>query len=146
MEVMNKILKWVVGILVAVVSFAATPNGPLGGFWRPGSMTPTPTSLQLPFFMLLNVFESVTFALAVVVLLFYFPKKALAPLSLTQTRGAFIAILWVLGNWWVHDSLHLHNGMNLQGLLYIEYGFHVTMMIAAAYLLWVANKMWKSKK
>ena len=34
-------------------------------------------------------------------------------------------------SWWPHDNLHLHNGMDLQGLPFIEYGFHVTLIIAA---------------
>ncbi len=142
---MDKRIKWVIGIIIAVASFAANPHGPLGGFWLPASMTPEPTSLQLPFFMLLNMIEAIAFASSVVLLLFHFPKKALAPLTLKETRIAFISIAWFLGNWWAHDALHLHNGMNLQGLLYIEYGFHVTMMLAAAYLFWVANKLRKGK-
>ena len=36
--------------------------------------------------------------------------------------------------WWPHDNLHLHNGMDMQGLLFIEYGFHVTLIIAAGAL------------
>jgi hypothetical protein len=143
---MKNTSKWVIGILVAVVAFAANPNGPLGGFWRPDSMSPDPTSLQLPFFILLNIFESLTFALAVVLLIFNLPKKPLAPLSLNQTRGAFISLLWFMGNWWAHDSLHMHIGMNLQSLLFLEYGFHVTLMLASLYLLWIARKLWVHKK
>ena len=143
---MNKNIKWFLGILIAVVSFAANPHGPLGGFWRPDSISPDPTSLQLPFFILLNIFESLTFATAVILLIFHFPKKPLVPLSLAQTQRAFLCLLWFLGNWWAHDTLHVHIGMNLQSLLYIEYGFHLTMMITAVYLLWVANKLFSSKK
>lgn len=141
---MNRIIKWGVGVFVAIMAFTANPHGPLGGFWRPDTMSPDPTSIQLPFFILLNIFESLTFALAVILLIFNFPKKPLSPLSLTQTRTAFISLSWVLGNWWAHDSLHVHIGMNLQSLLYLEYGFHVTMMIAALYLFWVASKLLKA--
>ena len=142
---MSKPIQWVIGILIAIVSFLANPHGPLGGFWRPDTMSPEPTSLQLPFFLLLNALESITFASAVVLLIFHFPKKALTPLTLNQTRMAFLSLLWFLGNWWAHDSLHIHIGMNLQNLLYIEYVFHVTMMLAAAYLLWAANRLWKTR-
>ncbi len=143
---MNKTIKWFLGIIIAVFAFLSNPNGPLGYFWRPPSMSPEPTSLQLPFFIVLNIFESVTFAIAVIVLIFHFPKKPLALLSLTETKLAFIALIWLLGNWWAHDSLHIHIGMNLQSLLYLEYGFHVTLMIAAAYLLWIAKKLFLYKK
>jgi hypothetical protein len=30
--------------------------------------------------------------------------------------------------------MHTHNGMDLQGLLYIEYGFHLTLMVAGLVL------------
>ncbi len=46
----------------------------------------------------------------------------------------FIALPWMLVSWWPHDNLHVHNGMNLQGLLYIEYGFHLTLIIASLIL------------
>lgn len=143
---MSKRIEWIVGIVVGLVSFAANPHGPLGGFWRPSAMSPMPTSGQLPFFMLLNVLESSVFALALVLLVFHIPKKALAPLSLVETRKAFYALLWLFGNWWLHDSLHMHIGMDLRSLLFIEYGFHVTMMISAGYLLWSASKILRAQK
>jgi hypothetical protein len=42
-----------------------------------------------------------------------------------------LAIAWLLMNWWAHDGLHQHVGMNLHGLLWIEYGFHFTLIISA---------------
>ena len=29
----------------------------------------------------------------------------------------------------MHDSLHMHNGMTMHHLLFIEVGFHITMLI-----------------
>jgi hypothetical protein len=43
----------------------------------------------------------------------------------------YLSVGWFLVSWWPHDNLHLHNGFDLQGLLYIEYGFHVTLIFAA---------------
>lgn len=37
--------------------------------------------------------------------------------------------------WWPHLNLHRHDEAdNLQGLLYIDYGFHVPLLIAAIIL------------
>ena len=47
---------------------------------------------------------------------------------------AFLSIAWLLFSWWPHDSLHVANGINLSGLLVIEYVFHVTLMVAGAIL------------
>ena len=46
----------------------------------------------------------------------------------------YLSIGWFLVSWWPHDNLHIHNGMDMQGLLYIEYSFHVTLIIAALVL------------
>ena len=51
-----------------------------------------------------------------------------------RTWAAYLAIGWLLVSWWPHDNMHIHNGNDLQGLLYIEYGFHVTLMIAGLVL------------
>ncbi len=121
--------------VLAILAFLASPNGPLGGFWRPSPDEPMPTSAQLPFFIVLNLVEVVAFGFGVSLLVFGLPLvRAIAPASQTLTRLAHISIAWLLLNWWVHDSLHIHNGMNLDGLLRIEYGFHVTLMLAGVIL------------
>jgi hypothetical protein len=87
--------------------------------------------------MLLGAAEALAFGLGVSFLLFGYPTlKANVPVvSAPLTRAAHVSIAWFLGNWWAHDSLHFHNGMNLNGLLGIEYGFHFTLMIAGVILL-----------
>jgi len=120
-----------VTLVLAVVAVLASPNGPLGGFWRPPTGSPTPTSAQLPLFILLNIAEGLAFGLGVSFLVFGYPMvRAISPASAGLTRAAHISIAWLLANWWPHDSLHMHNGLNLGGLLGIEYAFHITLMIA----------------
>ena len=46
----------------------------------------------------------------------------------------FLSIGWLMVSWWPHDNLHMHTGIDLQKLLYIEYGFHVTLMVCAIVL------------
>jgi hypothetical protein len=50
-----------------------------------------------------------------------------------------------LGNWWLHDGLHMVVGMHVGGLLAIEYGFQVTLIIAALALTWALAKMAQSR-
>src|SRR6516164_7601141 len=72
-------------------------------------------------------------------LLYRWPSiRTLAGGSKRMTYIMFVIIAWFLLSWWPHDNLHLHNGLNLQGLLFIEYGFHVTLMIAGAVLAFCA--------
>jgi hypothetical protein len=37
-------------------------------------------------------------------------------------------------SWWPHDNMHIHNAMNIDGLIVIEYVFHFTL-IAAGFVL-----------
>ena len=121
----------VVTLVLAFVAVLASPNGPLGSFWRPAAGSPTPTSTQLPLFILLNIIEGLAFGLGISFLIFGYPMvQAISPASTGLTRAAHVSIAWLLINWWPHDSLHIHNGLNLGGMLAIEYGFHTTLMIA----------------
>ena len=127
----------IVAIVLAVIAFFLSPNAPLGSFWSPDPHIAVPNAIQLPLFILLNVTEVVTFGIGVAFLLFGLPlMRSIAPASMGLTRAAQVSIAWLLLNWWPHDSLHAHNGMELNGLLVIEYVFHITLMIAGLILVW----------
>lgn len=121
--------------LIAVPAFLAEPNGPLGSFWAPHPETPIPTAGQLPLFLLIGVLEAVMLGGAFSFLLFGFPLvEAIGSASRGLARAAQVSIAWLLGNWWAHDSLHMHVGHDTGALLAIEYGFHVTLMLAGTIL------------
>lgn len=135
----NSTINWkpalVVTLVLTVVAVLANPSGPLGGFWRPAADMPTPTGAELPFAILLKIAEGLTFGLGISFLIFGYPLvRAISPASLGVTRAAHVSIAWLLFNWWPHDSLHIANGMNMGGLLALEYAFHITLMIAGAIL------------
>ena len=118
--------------LVAIPAFVLAPM-----LFIPSVEVPQPTSAQLPLFMVLGAFEAIGLGLAVAVLLFggsWFQKLFV---SSGRARAAHLSVVWLLGNWWVHDNLHLVNGLKLSGLLAIEYAFHITLMAAGAVLAWV---------
>jgi hypothetical protein len=46
----------------------------------------------------------------------------------------YLGTAWFLSNRWIHDNLHMVVGRRPNGLLGIEYGFHVTLIIAGAAL------------
>ena len=131
-------IKWlVVTLVLAVIAFLASPNGPLGGFWRPSADFPQPTDAQLPWFILLNVAEALAFGFGISFLIFGYPlMQTILPASKGLTLWAYLSIAWLLFSWWPHDSLHVANGLNLNCLLVIEYVFHVTLMVAGAILVY----------
>lgn len=52
-----------------------------------------------------------------------------------RARCVHIGISWQLSNWWMHDSAHIHVGLNLYGVLIIDYVFHVTLIISVFAML-----------
>jgi hypothetical protein len=110
-------------------------DGTRAGHLAPDPGSPEPSAGQLPYFILLSVFEALAFGLGISFLLFGFPALLrLARGSRLRSWAMYLSIGWFLVSWWPHDNLHIHNGDDLQGLLYIEYGFHVTLSIAAGVL------------
>ncbi len=101
-----------------------------------------PTASQLPFFIFLSVLESIAFGLGVSFAVFAWPhlKNAL-PQEKTLSMLAFISITWMLISWWPHDNMHRVNGMNMAGLLRIEYTFHFTLILAGLIVAWYFWKL-----
>ena len=103
--------------------------GPL--IWPPAI---SPGSNLLPFFLILSGAESLTFGLGAAFLIFGWPQlRQLARGSRPLTWAMFISIAWLLISWWPHDHLHALNKTQ-EGLLFIEYGFHLTLFIGGAIL------------
>ena len=127
MKVWVKVL--IITLLVAIPSFIL---GPL--IW-PKSPDMSPTPLQLPFFIFLSVLESLLLGLGISFIIFGFKllKKSNAKNNNLNIL-AYLSIVWLLVSWWPHDNLHAHNALDMQGLLYIEYRFHLTLIIASVIL------------
>jgi hypothetical protein len=118
-----------------VTALFAVPAMALGKvIWPPAAGGPEPSAGQFPFFILLAVFEALTFGLGISFLLFGFAPLRRAVGTTWRVWAIYLSVGWFLVSWWPHDNLHIHNGNDLQGLLYIEYGFHVTLMLAGIVL------------
>lgn len=121
---MNTWMKFlIVTLVIGVPAFMAGPM-----LWPP-SEDIAPTTEQLPFFIFLSLVESLFFGFGVAFIAFGWPLVKSATAG-KFAKARFAAIAWLLVSWWPHDNFHISNGMNAQGLLYIDYGFHMTLMIA----------------
>ncbi len=120
---------WVKVTLVTVVlGIAAMALGPI--LWPIAEGGAQPTAGQLVFFILLEAIQSLAFGLGISFLLFGLPTvRRVSPNSRLMAWAMYLSIGWLLVSWWPHGHLHQVVGENLQGLLYIEYGFHVTLII-----------------
>ena len=132
-------------LIVAIPAFLAEPNGPLGGFWAPTPDAADPTGIQIPLFILLGIGEAVILGLGVAFVFFGYNwlKSVARPsqVSPSLVKATYVSIAWILLNWWSHDSLHIHYGLQLDKLLVIEYGYHVTLMIAGVISAWFFYKV-----
>lgn len=105
--------------------------------WPNAVGTPSPSSQQLPFFILLAVIEALVSGLGISTLIFGWKwVRQSPPENQALNILTLFSFAWILGQWWAHGNMHRWNGYDLQGLLYIDYGFHVTVIIASVILLY----------
>jgi hypothetical protein len=122
--------KWLVAgttAVLTVISFLLTRV-----IWPDAPGAPQPSPGLLPFYIIVGLVESLAFGLGVAFLIFGGRMMS----SFGQGRGltllTYLSIGWLLVNWWPHDNLHRVVGFDFPRLIWIEYGFHVTLIAAAA--------------
>ena len=122
--------KWLVAgttVVLTLISFALTRV-----IWPDAPGTPQPSGGLLPFYIGVGLVESFAFGLGVAFLIFGGRMMS----SFRQGRGltllTYLSIGWLLINWWPHDNLHRVVRFDFARLIWIEYGFHVTLIAAAA--------------
>jgi hypothetical protein len=118
-------------LLTAAIAVPAFLLGPV--LFPKGPDFPTMTRIEFALFMPLAIWTPLLFGAAVSFLVFGWPAARRSPQP-GKTTAALLAITWVTGSWWVHDNLHMHVGMNVPGLMAIEYGFHFTAGLAGLVL------------
>ena len=129
-------------LVVGILAFLLAPNAPWTIWPKPADLMPPPTPTEVNLFMLLGVFDALSLGLGVACLIFGW-RLVMQVAAPARGRAAiiYVSTVWLLGNWWVHDALHMVNGMNPTGLLRIEYGFHVTLILAGAALAYAIATM-----
>ena len=128
---MNKKI-WII-LITLIIGIIAFMLGPV--LWSNAPDMVLPNSQQLPFLIFLSVIESLLFGYAIAFIIFYAPLLNKVK-QRTRNRNilAFISLVWLLISWWPHDNLHRHIGMDWNGLIFLEYGFHLTLIIASLIL------------
>lgn len=122
-------------VTVVTIIFAVLAMGLGQVIWPPAEGGPEPTSAQLLSFIIIAAITALTFGLGVSFLIFGLPVvREVAGDSKTRAWAMYLSIGWLLVSWWPHGSLHASIGDNIQQLLYIEYGFHVTSYLAGLVL------------
>jgi hypothetical protein len=133
-------LKWsIVTLIVGAVVFALTP------FWPMSSTAPQPPGTVLPLFIALSLVESLSFGLGVAFLIFGRRLVDRMGGSPGLTTAAYVAIAFLLLNWWPHDNMHRMTNGDWSRVVLVEYGFHLPLMLAGAVLAWFFVSLARTK-
>src|ERR671938_158935 len=135
----------VLTLIIAVPAFFLNPI-----IWPPAPGGPAPTAAQIPYLLALDVMQAVFLGLGISFLIFGFPvMRRISPDSKTRAWAMYLAIGYLMVSWWPHLGLHASNGLDLQGLLYIDYLFHLPLEVAGvvlAYSFFSLFRSWRSGK
>lgn len=98
----------------------------------------TPSAAQMAFLSLLGAAEALALGLGVAFVFLgwkHILSKSGPPGSQrTWALATCLSITWLLVSLWPYEVLHRYVGETGQGRLYLEYGFHVTLVVCGAVL------------
>lgn len=129
-------------LLGAGLGFLLKGQGPIGSLlWPPEAGTVQPEGANLALLLAIGLIEAIAFGLGLCLLVFGLPAvRKLTGNDGLYATGVWLAVAWILMNWVPHTSLHMMVG-NITGpsdygvLVAIEYGFHLTLILAGALLM-----------
>ncbi len=121
---------------LAITVALAVPAFLLGPvLWPVADTGVEPTSGQLPFFLFLAVGDALLFGAGIAFVALGFPLvRRLSGRSRLRAWTMYVAISYLMVSWWPHLNMHNSNGMDLSGLLVIDYLFHFPLEVAAVAL------------
>jgi hypothetical protein len=122
-----------VAIVTAIVAVPAFVSGPI--LFPPADTGVEPTAGQMPFFLFLAVGDAVLLGLGVSFVLFGLSViRMVSPDSKLRAWAMYLSIGYLMISWWPHLNMHAHNGMDLHGLLIIDFLFHLPLEVAGVVL------------
>lgn len=126
-------LRWML-VLTVAIGAAAFISGPR--IWPMGRDVPMPPANLLPAYIAFAAVEALAFGFAAAFALLGWPTiRDLRLGAGSLNKLLFVTLIWFMGNWWFHDNLHMHIGLDMRRLVYIEYGFHGSMLACAVILV-----------
>ena len=119
-------------VLTLIVAVPAFMVGPI--ICPPAG--PAPTAAQVPYLLAMDVMQALFLGLGISFLIFGLPvMRRISPDSKVRAWAMYLSIGYLMVSWWPHINMHAHNAPDdLQGLIYIDYFFHVPLMICGAVL------------
>lgn len=124
---------WLIALVVVATAVPAVLLGPM--IWPPAQIGAPPTSTQLGMLIALGVGDALFLGAGVAFLVFGYPiVRRVSPDSRLRAWGMYLSIGYLLVSWWPHLNMHASNGVDIAGLLVIDYVFHLPLEIAGVVL------------
>jgi hypothetical protein len=133
--------RWKILLITLLVGVPAFVLGPV--IWTP-SPEIHPTQTEMPYLMVLSAIEALVFGFGVAFIIY--GRRLLRPIAEGSGKvpvAMYISLAWILISWWPHDNLHIHNALDIGGLIGIEYAFHFTVILAALVLTYSFYSLFK---
>jgi hypothetical protein len=129
-----------------ITTLIAIPALFLGSvIFPPADVGVEPTAAQIPFFMFLGLTDALLLGLGVSFLIFGLPVlRRVSPDSKARAWAMYLSIGYLTVSWWPHLGMHASNGLDLQGLLVIDFLFHLPLEIAGAVLAYCFFSLFRS--
>ena len=132
-----------VTIITALIAVPALLLSPV--LFPPAEGGPEPTPTQIPLFLFLGLSDAVLLGLGVSFLVFGFPVlRQVSPDSRSRAWAMYLSIGYLMVSWWPHLNMHASNGLDLHGLLFIDYVFHLPLEVAGVVLAWCSFSLFRS--
>ncbi|MGE5172449.1 MAG: hypothetical protein ACM3MD_01335 [Betaproteobacteria bacterium] len=133
--------RWKMLLITLIVGIPAFLLGPV--IWPP-SPEIQPNQAQLPYLIVLSAIEALAFGFGIAFVFYGWRLvKQLAGGAGKAAVAMYVSLVWLLVSWWPHDNLHIHNALNINGLIAIEYAFHVTVIVTALLLAYTFFSLFK---
>lgn len=86
-------------------------------------------------FLLLAVGDALLLGAGIAFIAFGLPLvRTVSPDSRARAVAMYVSIAYLMVSWWPHLNMHNANGLDLGGLLVIDYLFHLPLEVAAIVL------------
>ncbi len=141
----TKIKVAAITIGVAIPAFLLGPV-----VFPPADIGVEPTPSQMPHFLFLGFTDALLLGIGIAFLIFGLPVlRRVSPDSKARAWAMYLSISYLTVSWWPHLGMHASNGLDLQGLLVIDYLFHLPLEVAGVVLAWSFFSLfrnWRSGK
>lgn len=133
--------RWKMLLITLVVGVPAFLLGPV--IWSP-SPEIQPTQAQMPYLLALSAVEALFFGFGISFILYGFPLiRRIDQLEKKAAIAMYVSLAWILISWWPHDNMHIHNALDINGLIVIDYSFHLTLILSGAVLVYSFFSLFK---